>query len=77
MIFTNSMHSWHLVPSLFQEDLGWIPLNHSIAVNKLLGFDNRVAMTNRKDHSQDADSNEKLCLFFEHFLKYDGLSHHK
>jgi hypothetical protein len=55
----------------------WIPLNHSIAVNKLLGFDNRVAMTNRKDHSPNTDSNEKLCLFFEHFLKYDGLTHHK
>jgi hypothetical protein len=47
----------------------WTSLNHSLAVNQLLGFTNRVAMTNRKEHSPDADSNEKLYAFFEHFLK--------
>ncbi len=47
----------------------WLPLNHVIAVNALLGQTNRVAMTNRKEHGPDEDSNEKLCLFLEHFLK--------
>jgi len=47
----------------------WIPLNHSIAVNKLLGFENRVAMTNRAEHSPDSVSNEQIYLFFEYFLK--------
>jgi len=46
----------------------WIPLNHTIAVNKLLGFNDRVAMTNRKDHNPDAVSDEQICLFFEYFL---------
>ena len=55
----------------------WIPLNHTIAVNKLLGYDNRVAMTNRPEHSPDAESNEQICLFFEYFLKYNGIHKRK
>jgi len=47
----------------------WIPLNHTIAVNKLLGFENRVAMTNRVAHSPDSTSNEQAFLFFDYFLK--------
>jgi len=47
----------------------WIPLNHAIEVNRFLGFENRVAMTNRTDHTPTAESNEVLCLFFEYFLK--------
>ncbi len=47
----------------------WEALNHTISVNKLLGFDNRVAMTNRPQHSPDSTSNEHIYLFFEHFLK--------
>ena len=47
----------------------WAPLNHSIAVCKLLGLDNRVAMTNRPEHSPDAASNAAIYEFFEHFLK--------
>lgn len=47
----------------------WIPLNHTIAVNRLLGYENRVGMTNRPDHSPNEDSNEVIYLFFEHFLK--------
>ena len=46
----------------------WIALNHSIAVNNLLGFDNRVAMTNREKHSPNPESNEQIYLFFEYFL---------
>jgi len=48
----------------------WIPLNHAIAVNTLLGYKNRVAMDNRPDHSPTSESNEKAYLFFEYFLKY-------
>jgi len=47
----------------------WIPLNHTIAVNRLLGYENRVAMTNRPEHSPNKESNEVIYLFFEHFLK--------
>ncbi|MEO8961409.1 MAG: prolyl oligopeptidase family serine peptidase, partial [Ginsengibacter sp.] len=47
----------------------WIPLNHSIAVNHLLGYKNRVAMTNRPNHSPTPESNDIAYLFFEHFLK--------
>ena len=47
----------------------WRPLNHAIAVNRLFGYTNRVAMTNRKVHSPTHESNEQLYLFFEHFLK--------
>ncbi len=47
----------------------WIPLNHAIAINQLLGYTNRVAMSNRKEHSPNAESNEDICAFFETFLK--------
>jgi hypothetical protein len=41
----------------------WKALNHSVAVNKLLGFDNRVGMTNRKLH----ESNGQICRFLNAF----------
>ncbi len=47
----------------------WKALNHAVAVNKLLGAENRVAMTNRKAHSPDAESNEALYAWFEWALK--------
>lgn len=47
----------------------WIPLNHTIAVNKLLGYENRVAMTNRETHGGTIESNEQIYLFFDFFLK--------
>jgi len=47
----------------------WIVLNHTIAINKLLGYENRVAMTNRLEHSPNPDSNEQMYQFFEYFLK--------
>lgn len=50
----------------------WQVLNHSIAVNRLLGFEHRVAMTNRPKHDPTPESNEVICRFFEHFL--GGLS---
>ncbi len=46
----------------------WKALNHTIAINKLLGFNNRVAMTNRPEHSPNKESNEQLYRFFEYFL---------
>jgi hypothetical protein len=48
----------------------WLALNHTIEVNRLLGFENRVAMTNRPDHTPTQESNEQIYLFFEYFLKY-------
>jgi hypothetical protein len=47
----------------------WIPLNHAISVNKLLGYENRVGMTNRPEHSPNAESNEQIYSYFEYFLK--------
>ncbi|MGV8134528.1 MAG: alpha/beta fold hydrolase [Mangrovibacterium sp.] len=46
----------------------WIALNHTVRVNRLLGYENRVAMTNRKDHSPNEESNEQIYQFFTHFL---------
>jgi hypothetical protein len=50
----------------------WRALNHSIAVNRLLGFENRVAMTNRPSHGTTPESNEQMYLFFEYWLKPAG-----
>ena len=47
----------------------WKALSHAVAVNKLLGQENRVAMTNRPGHGPTNESNEQMYLFFEHFLK--------
>ena len=47
----------------------WRALNHSVAVNKLLGLTNRVAMTNRPKHDPTEESNDQIYAFFEHFLK--------
>ena len=47
----------------------WLTLKHAIAVNKLLGCQDRVAMTNRVDHSPNEASNEAIYRFFEHWLK--------
>ena len=48
----------------------WTALNHSHAVNELLGIpEPRIGMTNRKDHTPDESANGVLCAFFEYFLK--------
>lgn len=52
----------------------WIPLNHSIDVNRLLGYESRVAMTNRSTHSPNPKSNEQAYLFLEYFLKHNKIS---
>ena len=46
----------------------WEALNHTVAVNRILGKTDRVALTNRPDHAPNADSNEVIYSFFEHFL---------
>jgi Glucuronyl esterase, fungi len=47
----------------------WPALNHTVAVNALLGYSGRVAMTNRETHAPTVESNEQLYRFFEHFLR--------
>ncbi len=47
----------------------WRALNHVIGVNRLLGFQDRVAMSSsRRDHSPTPDSDAEIYSFFEHFL---------
>ena len=48
----------------------WIPLNHLLTVNQLLGATNRVVMTNRQFHAPNESSNAVLYMFFEHYLKH-------
>ncbi|PAW66594.1 MAG: hypothetical protein B9S34_07645 [Opitutia bacterium Tous-C1TDCM] len=43
----------------------WAALNHAVAVNRLLGFENRVAMTNRPAHAPNAESNAQAFRFLE------------
>ena len=47
----------------------WQALNHTVLINKVLGVDDRVAMTNRPDHSPNPDSNEIIYRFFVEHLK--------
>jgi len=47
----------------------WQALNHVVAVNRLLGATNRVAMTHRQGHTPTPESNEQIYLFFQHFLR--------
>jgi dienelactone hydrolase len=50
----------------------WRALNHTIAVNRLLGYENRVGLTSRSTHIPTPEAAEQTCLFFEHFLKPNG-----
>jgi len=47
----------------------WLSLKHVIAVNQLLGFTDRVSMTNREKHDPNEASNAAIYRFFEHWLK--------
>ncbi len=47
----------------------WPALNHAIAVNRLLGFEGRVAMTNRGGHGPTDESNGQIYRFFEGWLR--------
>ncbi len=53
------------------EDLAerWKALNHSLAVNTLLGAEHRVALTTRKGHTPTEESNAALYAWFEWALK--------
>ncbi len=46
----------------------WTALNHARAVNDLLGVKDRVAMTNRREHSPDEKANAIVRSFFEQCL---------
>ena len=46
----------------------WRALNHAVQVNALLGYKDRVGMSNRPTHEPTPESNELICLFFENFL---------
>ena len=47
----------------------WTALNHLADVQKLLGYTDRVAMTQRETHSPTETSNEQVYEFFEWWLK--------
>ena len=47
----------------------WAALNHAVAVNRFLGYENRVAMTYRPKHSPTPESNEQAFQFLAHFLR--------
>lgn len=47
----------------------WEALNHTVKINKFLGYENRVGMTNRSEHDPNPDSNRLIYEFFECFLK--------
>lgn len=47
----------------------WLPLRHAIAVNQLLGYADRVSMTNRLTHDPTEESNAQIYQFFEFWLK--------
>lgn len=46
----------------------WAALRHAVEVNRVLGRQYRVAMTNRPDHAPTAESNEQAFRFLEHVL---------
>lgn len=46
----------------------WAALNHARAVNEILGEKDRVAMTNRPDHSPNEKANQVVMEFFEKWL---------
>ncbi len=47
----------------------WVALNHAVAVNRLLGFENRVGMSTRPTHDPTPQSNAQIVAFFSHFLR--------
>jgi len=47
----------------------WLSLQHAMDVNRVLGFTDRVFMTNRPDHDPNEASNDILYAFFEYHLK--------
>lgn len=50
----------------------WQALKQAVAVNRLLGYENRVAMTNRPAHDPTPESNEQIYRFCEWALQAKG-----
>jgi hypothetical protein len=46
----------------------WQALNHLVTVNKLLGHENRAAMTSRRTHVPTAEALEIELAFLEYWL---------
>ena len=46
----------------------WRPLNRVVELNHVLGYTNRVAMTNRSGHIVDVETNQRISDFFDYFL---------
>jgi dienelactone hydrolase len=53
----------------------WIALNHLLAVNHVLGYSQRVAMTARKTHVPTAEALELELAFLEYCLKFPPSNH--
>jgi len=51
----------------------WTVLNYARQIDSVLGYPNRVAMTNRSTHLPTQASNEAAVLFFKYFLTYHGI----
>jgi len=47
----------------------WRALNHTVSVNRLLGFEKRVGMSHRLEHRISPEASDQIACFFEHFLK--------
>lgn len=47
----------------------WVALNHLRAVDQLLGYTKRVALTARPAHMPTPQSNEQIYAFFDYFLQ--------
>jgi hypothetical protein len=47
----------------------WSALLRAVEVNRFLGFEDRVAMTYRPNHSPTPESNEQAFRFLAHFLR--------
>jgi hypothetical protein len=47
----------------------WKALNHSVAVNRVLGVEGRVGMANRPEHKITPEASDQVASFFEYFLK--------
>jgi dienelactone hydrolase len=48
--------------------LRWKALNHTVAVNRLLGVEQRVGMSNRPKHAITPEASDQVASFFEYFL---------
>ena len=47
----------------------WSALKHLVSVNQILGYKNRVAMTNRDTHGPSPESNQQIYDFFAWWLQ--------